>query len=180
MPRLPEGERLTVRVWRSVCEAICAGADADAWLSAFLEMPCRLVFMPDEARRPVSAEYAVGEGIVSFADGFPLLLIGEASLADLNARLADPVPMNRFRPNLVVTGLAPFAEDHWTQVRVGDVLFHVVKSCARCAMTTVEQTTGTATGPEPLQTLAGYRREDGKVMFGQELDPRRAGCGPRG
>ncbi len=172
VPRVPDGERLTVQVWRSVCEAVSAGAEADEWLTAFLEMPCRLVFMPDETRRTVSAEFAAGEGIVSFADGFPLLLIGEASLADLNARLADPVPMNRFRPNLVITGAAPYAEDDWTQVRIGAVLFHVVKPCDRCAMTTVEQTTGEKHGPEPLQTLAKYRRADsGKVLFGQNLIP---------
>lgn len=172
MPVLPDGGRLTVRVWRSVCAAVSAGAEADAWLSAFLEMPCRLVYMPNETRRTVSPDYAAGEGIVSFADGYPLLLIGEASLDDLNTRLAEPVPMNRFRPNLVVTGFAPYAEDDWKQVRIGDVLFHVVKPCARCAMTTVEQATGEKHGPEPLQTLAGYRRaESGKVLFGQNLIP---------
>lgn len=171
VPLLPEGETRTVQVWRSVCEAVSAGADADAWLSAFLETPCGLVYMPDETRRTVSADYAAGEGIVSFADGYPLLLIGESSLADLNARLADPVPMNRFRPNLVVGGLAPFAEDDWAQVRVGSVLFHLVKPCARCAMTTVEQATGVLNGPEPLQMLAGYRRDNGKVLFGQNLIP---------
>ncbi len=172
VPRLPEGERATVRVWRSVCAAVSAGAEADAWLSAFLEMPCRLVYMPDETRRTVSPEFAAGEGIVSFADGFPLLLIGESSLDDLNAKLTAPVPMNRFRPNLVVTGFAPYAEDDWKQVRVGEVLFHVVKPCDRCAMTTVEQATGEKHGPEPLQTLAGYRRADsGKVLFGQNLIP---------
>ncbi len=172
VPRLPDGERLTVRVWRSVCEAVSAGAEAEAWLSTFLGMPCRLVYMPDETRRTVSPEFAAGEGIVSFADGFPLLLIGEASLADLNSRMVEPVPMNRFRPNLVVTGAAPYAEDGWAQVRVGEVLFHVVKPCDRCAMTTVEQATGEKHGPEPLQTLAGYRRaESGKVLFGQNLIP---------
>ncbi len=172
VPLLPEGDKQTVRVWRSVCAAVSAGAEADAWLSAFLQMPCRLVYMPDETRRTVSPEFAAGEGIVSFADGFPLLLIGESSLTDLNARLADLVPMNRFRPNLVVTGAAPYAEDDWAQVRIGEVLFHVVKPCDRCAMTTVEQTTGEKHGPEPLQTLAGYRRADsGKVLFGQNLIP---------
>ena len=175
VPRLPEGERLTVRVWRSVCEAVSAGADADVWLSAFLGMPCRLVYMPEDTRRTVSREFTAGEGIVSFADGFPLLLIGESSLDDLNTRLAEPLPVNRFRPNLMVTGSAPYAEDDWKQVRVGEVLFHVVKPCARCVMTTVEQTTGERTGPEPLQTLAGYRREDGKVMFGQNLIPEGTG-----
>lgn len=172
VPRLPEGERLIVQVWRSVCAAVSAGAEADAWLSAFLEMPCRLVSMPDETRRTVSPDFAAGEGIVSFADGFPLLLIGEASLADLNSRLAAPVPMNRFRPNLVVTGAAPYAEDDWKQVRIGEVLFHVVKPCDRCVMTTVDQATGEKHGPEPLQTLAGYRRVgSGKVLFGQNLIP---------
>lgn len=172
VPRLPGGEPLTVQVWRSVCAAVSAGAEADEWLSAFLEMPCRLVYMPDETRRTVSPEFAAGEGIVSFADGFPLLLIGESSLDDLNSRLAQPVPMNRFRPNLVVSGPAPYAEDDWAQVRVGEVLFHVVKPCDRCAMTTVEQATGEKHGPEPLQTLAGYRRVgSGKVLFGQNLIP---------
>ena len=127
----------------------------------FLGLSCRLVFMPEKTRRPVNPDYSVGEGIVSFADGYPLLLLGEASLDDLNARLEQPVPMNRFRPNLVVFGTLSYAEDGWAKVRIGSATFHGVKPCDRCGLITVDQSMGEATGPEPLKTLAptGQRPE---------------------
>lgn len=171
VPLTPQGGPVTVRVWKSVCEAIQVGPEADGWLSDFLGTPCRLVFMPDTTRRAVSPQHSAGEGIVSFADGYPLLLIGDGSLADLNRRLDAPVPMSRFRPNLVVSGLAPYAEDGWARVRIGGVRFHAVKPCGRCSLTTIDQGTGERRGPEPLQTLASYRRRDGKVLFGQYLIP---------
>ncbi len=168
-------ETLTVQVWRSVCEAVPVGAEADAWLSDTLGQPCRLVFMPDSVRRAVRPGPGGEEGIVSFADGYPLMLLGEASRGDLNARLETPVPMNRFRPNLVVSGSDAFAEDGWKRIRVGAATFHVVKPCDRCVLTTVDQATGAATGPEPLRTLAGYRLRDQKVLFGQHLIPQTLG-----
>jgi uncharacterized protein len=106
---------------------------------------------------------------VSFADGFPFLIVSEASLADLNARLpGPPLPIDRFRPNLVVTGCEPFAEDGWSELRIGAMTFRTAKPCSRCVITTIDQTTGEP-GPEPLRTLARYRRVDGRVMFGQNL-----------
>lgn len=166
----------TVRVWRSVCRAVPVGEEADRWFGEFLGVPCRLVFMPEETRRAVNPDYSAGEGIVSFADGYPLLLLGEASLHDLNSRLEQPVPMNRFRPNLVVSGAPAYAEDGWTNIRISGVTFHGVRACDRCSLITVDQATGKATGPEPLKTLAAYRLKEQKVLFGQLLIPRGAGA----
>ncbi|MDM7922558.1 MAG: MOSC domain-containing protein, partial [Pyrinomonadaceae bacterium] len=109
------------------------------------------------------------EDTVSFADGYPFLLIGEGSLEDLNGRLAAPVPMNRFRPNLVVKGSEPYAEDTWSRIRIGETVFHLVKPCGRCVMTTVDQSNGHKDGKEPLRTLATYRTVNGSVLFGQNL-----------
>jgi uncharacterized protein YcbX len=167
----PCGATETVRVWRSVCQAVWVGDEADQWLREFFGVPCRLVFMPEETRRTVNPDFRAGEGIVSFADGYPLLLLGEESLFDLNSRLEQPVPMNRFRPNLVVSGAAAYAEDGWTKVRIGGATFHGVKLCDRCSLITVDQATGEAAGPEPLKTLAAYRLKDQKVLFGQLLIP---------
>ena len=160
-----------VQVWSSLCEALPMGEEADEWLSAFLGVPCCLIYMPDRTRRPVSPDHRAGQGIVSFADGYPLLLLGDASLADLNGRLDRPVPMSRFRPNLVVSGAPAYAEDGWTKLRIGEAVFHGVKPCARCGLITVDQETGRTDGPEPLRTLAAYRRRGGEVLFGQLLIP---------
>jgi len=106
---------------------------------------------------------------VSFADGFPLLLISQASLDDLNARLSSPVPMNRFRPNLVVSGCEAFAEDSWRRIRVGEIEFDVAKPCSRCVMPSIDQASGRKDS-EILRVLAGYRRgEDRQTYFGQNL-----------
>jgi hypothetical protein len=105
---------------------------------------------------------------VGFADGFPFLLISEESLGDLNSRLADPLPMNRFRPNLVVTGGEPYAEDGWGSIEIGGVRLRVVKPCDRCLVTTTDQATGER-GKEPLRTLATYRKVGNEVMFGQNV-----------
>ncbi len=164
-----------VSVWGSVCRAVAVGAEADEWFRNFLGVPCRLVFMPEETRRPVNPKYSAGEGIVSFADGYPLLLLGEASLDDLNTRLGSPVLMNRFRPNLVVSGSPAYAEDGWTKICIGGATFHGVRACDRCGLITVDQAAGEATGPEPLKTLASYRLKDQKVLFGQLLIPDGAG-----
>jgi len=130
-----------------------------------------LAYMPDTVVREVDQNYAPAGGRAGFADGFPFLLVGEASLADLNARLARPLPMNRFRPNLVVSGSAPFAEDGWRSIRIGNIPMEVVKPCARCVVTTTDQGTGRRDGDEPLHTLASFRRQEGKVMFGQNAVP---------
>ena len=165
---LAAGERIEVTVWGDRCEALACGEGADAWFSGYLGIECRLVFMPDTSRRPVDPEHGSSGDIVSFADGYPFLLIEQASLDDLNARLDQPVPMDRFRPNIVVAGTKPFAADGWKRLRIGQVTFRVAKPCARCVVTTVDQSTGQK-GREPLQTLAGYRQRKNKVLFGQNL-----------
>jgi uncharacterized protein YcbX len=129
----------------------------------------RLVFMPDASRRQVNQNYAPSpDDVVGFADGYPFLLISEASLKDLNQRLNAPVPMNRFRPNLVISGCLPYEEDTWKWIRIGEVRFKVAKPCARCIVTTVDQSTGEK-GVEPFQTLAAYRKQEKGIMFGQNL-----------
>ncbi|MFN2502027.1 MAG: MOSC domain-containing protein [Pyrinomonadaceae bacterium] len=160
-----------VAVWNSSVKAAFFEPEVDEWFSEVLGTRCQLAAMTDISKRLVNPFYAVRrfKDVVSFADGYPFLLIGEGSLADLNERLGEPVPMNRFRPNFVVAGSEPFAEDSWKKIRIGDTLFHVVKPCARCVMTTIDQTAGEKSGTEPLKTLATYRNKRGKVMFGQNL-----------
>jgi uncharacterized protein YcbX len=133
--------------------------------------------MTDDLVRTVNPEYGQAGDQVSFADGFPLLLISEASLADLNSRLDAPVEMRRFRPNLVVDGNRPYAEDNWQRIRVGDVEFAGVKNCSRCVFTTIDPDSGVVhPDKEPLRTLSTYRRRpQGGVYFGQNLIPRSGG-----
>ncbi len=153
-------------VWDDVCGASWLGEHEAEWFTEFLEIPCSLVHMPDSVIRPANPVYAPAGAKVSFADAFPFLIISEESLADLNRRLSDPVPMNRFRPNLVVAGGGPYAEDSWCEIVIGELPFKVVKPCPRCVVTTTDQIT-TSKGKEPLRTLATYRRVNGDVMFGQ-------------
>lgn len=156
----------TVRVWRDRCGATWMGERPARWFSQYLRLPCNLVHMADETIRPADRAYAPSGTRVSFADAFPFLIISEASLADLNRRLAEPVPMNRFRPNLVVAGAEPYAEDGWERLEINGLRLRVVKPCARCVVTTTDQSTGER-GKEPLRTLGRYRKTWGKVMFGQ-------------
>lgn len=174
---ISENPPVKVKVWGDFCQAVPAAAIVNHWLSQFLEMPCQLVYLPETVIRPVDRNYAIDpeRDRVSFADGFPYLLISEASLQDLNSRLETPLPMNRFRPNLVVSGCEPFAEDTWKKIRIGSVVFHLVKLCSRCAITTVDQATGIR-GQEPLATLGQYRRHKGKILFGQNLLPENEGA----
>ena len=159
---------VTATVWEDTCTAVWTGERAADWFSDFLETDCSLVYMPESTVRPADVTYAPLGHRVSFADGFAFLLLSEGSLAALNARLDSPVPMNRFRPNLVIAGGDPFVEDTLVSFQIGPVRFSVVKPCARCVLTTTDQTT-LARGPEPLRTLAKFRRRDNRVLFGQNL-----------
>lgn len=164
-------EPISVKIWSSRVKADVYPSEVNNWFSEFLQTKCRLVLMPPESKRKVSPFYAVRKFIdtVSFADAYPFLLIGQSSLDDLNARLSEPLPMNRFRPNLVVAGAAAFAEDNWKKIKIGATIFHLVKPCARCVITTIDQKRGEKNGKEPLKTLAQYRTRRGKVLFGQNL-----------
>lgn len=163
-------------VWSSTVPALDANAEADAWISAWLGQPARFVFMDSGCARAVNPLYGRPGDEVSFADGFPLMLISVAALDRLNARLTTPLPMLRFRPSLEVAGTAPHAEDEWKRVRIGAVEFDVVKPCTRCVFTTVDFERGRFDpSGEPLRTLATYRRSDKGITFGQNLIPRGSG-----
>jgi uncharacterized protein YcbX len=163
------------------------GPEISAWLSALLGMSCHLVRIGKDFRRPVleRREPRPGETLLdgrvvtpdlfTFADGFPFLVVSEASLANLNDRLVsigeEPVPMDRFRPNFVVTGVPAFGEDAWGRARIGEIVFRSGGPCARCTVTTTDQFTGER-GHEPLRTLASYRRDAGdstRINFGLNL-----------
>ncbi len=170
----------SVKIWSGKCRAKIYANETNEWFSDVLQTKCRLVSMPEETRRRVNYFYAVHKtDIVSFADGYPFLLIGENSLNKLNSKLEKPVSMNRFRPNFVVSGAEPFAEDSWKKIRIGDTVFHVVKPCGRCVITTIEQETGISDGKEPLKTLASFRipkrSVKKKILFGQNLIAESAG-----
>ena len=154
---------MRVRVWLSVCDAVAVSPLADTWLSDYLGIRCRLVYMPDSTRRLSNPDYTDAERLVGFADGYAYLVTTEASLAELNTRLAAngvrAVPMNRFRPNLVVRGGGAFDEDGWREIRVGEAVLRAAKPCGRCQVTTTDQATGEVTGPEPLETLASFRND---------------------
>ena len=161
-------EGATVTIWDDACGAEYVSEEADRWFSNFLGIKCRLVYMPDDSNRLVDQKYAPGNLVTSFADAYPFLIIGQASLDDLNSRLSVPLPMNRFRPNIVFTGGVPFEEDGIANFTVGNVNFYGVKLCARCIMTTINQSDASK-GKEPLKTLASYRQKNNKILFGQNL-----------
>ncbi len=167
-------ETMSVTIWDSHdVPAMTVSAEADQWFSEVLGQPCRLVFMPETTHRAVDPEYARQDDAVSFADGYPYLLIGQASLDDLNRRLpadepAKPLDMLRFRPSIVVTESAPYEEDTWAHFRISDIDFYGVKPCARCVLTTIDPATGQK-GKEPLRTLATYRQWKNKILFGQNV-----------
>jgi uncharacterized protein YcbX len=168
----PDGETTRVRVWRSEVDATPAGPAADAWLSAFLGRDLRLVWLDDPTRRPADPEFSGPDDRVSFADGYPLLLTNTASLARLGEWVGRPLPMTRFRPNLVVETDVPFAEDAWLgrRLQIGAVVLRVVKPCGRCIVTTTDQETAERER-EPLRTLARHRNFDQRLVFGMNLVP---------
>ena len=162
------GDSLRVHVWDDSFDAMAAGPEEAAWFTKMLSRPCRLVYMSDDTERLVNPKYSPEKSVVSFADAFPFMLISQASLNDLNTRLVEPVPMNRFRPNLVLEGCDPYEEDTWASLRIGTVGFRVAKPCSRCTVPTVNQETGIRAS-EPVLTLGSYRTTGGKIYFGQNL-----------
>jgi len=157
-----------VKIWKDECNVVDCGDDVAHWLSRFLGVQCRLVYFPDDEVRQVDLNYAQKGDRTAFSDGFPILLLSQASLDDLNSRLETPIPMRRFRPNMVVSGCEPFAEDNWRSIRIGGLVFRVVKPCSRCVIPNIDPNTGER-GTEPTRTLVNYRRRDGKVYFGQNV-----------
>lgn len=163
-----DGPEIEVVIWDDQVIGKVVSESVGDWFSDFLGFKVELVKMPESTQRKVDPRYAVNGEAVSFADGMPYLIIGQSSLDELNSRLESPVPMNRFRPNLVFSGGEPFLEDRLRKIRIGSVEFQIIKPCARCVLTTVDQETGEK-GKEPLKTLATYRTVNNKVMFGQNV-----------
>jgi uncharacterized protein len=159
---------LNVKIWEDDVIAYEVGPKYSEWFSEKLGISCKLVFFPEENSRPVDPKYSVNAEHVSLADAYPFLIIGQSSLDDLNARLKEPVPINRFRPNFVFEGGQPYEEDMWRNFSIGKTWFVGVKLCDRCVLTTVNQDTGER-GVEPLKTLSSYRKWDNKVYFGKNL-----------
>ena len=165
-----------VNIWKSKgVAAIDQGEEAAQWFSDWLGVDVRLVHIADGFKRVVNEKYAVhDDDHTGFADGYPILLISEGSLQDLNSRLETQLPMNRFRPNIVVRGCDPFAEDTWNRIQIGDVKGAVVKPCARCEVTTIDKVT-LERSKEPLKTLGKYRKHKLGAIFGQNVIPLNGG-----
>lgn len=172
-------DAIAVTVWDDEVPALTVSNEVDAWLSEQMKMAVKLVVMPETAERKADPRYAKNNENVSFADGFPFLLISQASLDDLNARLEEPIVMKRFRPNFVVTGTKPFAEDAWKSIQIGALSFAIVKPCARCVLTTIDPETAEK-GKEPLKTLATYRKVNNKILFGQNVVAKQHGLVKQG
>lgn len=176
------GATVPVQVWRDKVEAVPAGPEAAEWFGTYLGAEVTLVHMDDPAtRRAVDPDYSRPGDTVSFADAYPLLLTTASSLDALNSLIAQgdhadegPLPMDRFRPNAVVEGTAPWAEDDWRRVRIGEVVLRVVKPSGRCVVTTTDQRTAER-GKEPLRTLARHRRFGDDLVFGQNVIPETRG-----
>lgn len=173
----------TVRIFSGKVEVLPAGEAADDWFRACLDgVPVRLMHLDEPAvRRPVDPDFALPGDTVSLADGFPLLATTTASLVSLNSLIAEgdraregPLPMNRFRPNVVIGGTEAWAEDDWRRVRIGEITFRVPKPCGRCVVTTTDQATG-GRGKEPLRTLGKHRNFGTRLLFGQNLIPEHSG-----
>jgi uncharacterized protein YcbX len=174
VPLAATGKTMAVRVWRSTVDAVAVSPAADKFLTEYLDLPCRLVYMPDTTRRMSNPDYAGKGKLVGFADGYAYLVTAVSSLSELNSRLLakghPALPMNRFRPNIVVEGSTPYAEDEWKELRLGSAVIRAAKPCGRCQVTTTDQSTGHVRGPEPLATLATYRDSNRfGVMFGMNM-----------
>ena len=160
--------RISVSIWDDQCTALVYPDAIGEWFSEVLGQSCRLVYMDDSVQRRVDGNYARNNEITSFSDAFPILMIGQATLDDLNVRLPEPVPINRFRPNLVFTGGIPFLEDEMNAFTIRGKEYKGVKPCDRCVIPTIDQATGIK-GDEPTRTLATYRLRDRKILFGQNV-----------
>jgi uncharacterized protein len=165
---ITEGELIEVKIWNDNCQALVADDRINKWFSQQLQHSCRLVYMPEQTHRRVEEKYAHHGEITSFSDAYPFLMIGQSSLDDLNHRMKTPLPINRFRPNIVFTGGRPYEEDEMEEFIINSIHFYGVKLCARCNIPTIDQDT-TEKNKEPNTTFARYRLKNNNVYFGQNL-----------
>ena len=161
------------RVWKDIVPVRCADAQTGDFLTRAIGRPAQLVYQPDESRRAIDPAYADPDDETSLSDGYPLLVTALGSLAALNERLALPIGITRFRPNLVIDGVEPWAEDKWRLIRIGGATLRIVKPCSRCINTTQDELTGERfEGNDPLKTLRWMgRMTKGGIMFGQNAIP---------
>lgn len=162
-------DEVEVKCWDDQITAHHINTAIDNWFSEFLGIDCQLVYMPDNSERLVDQNYAKNNEIASFSDGFPNLIISEASLEDLNGRVEIDLTINRFRPNIVISGGEPYVEDSLGHFRINQIDFYAVKPCSRCVITTINPETGEKESREPLKTLSEFRKINNKVFFGQNL-----------
>ena len=169
IPFIPmTGETAIVDIWGTICEAQLVNAAADKWFSQILNVSCRLVYMAEDTIVKIEEQYAINNDLTSFSDGFPILMLGESSLQDLNSKIEHPLPMNRFRPNLVFAGGSAFIEDTMKEFSINGHTFFGTKPSARCVITTIDQNTAEK-GKEPLKTLSTYRSRNSKIYFGENV-----------
>jgi len=164
------GNTFAANIWNDIVDVIPANTEVNKLISSWLGQSCRLVFFPEQNERAVDIIYAKIGDQTSLSDGYPILLLSEASIHDLNSRIHETIPIDRFRPNIVVEGCQPYAEDSWAQLSISGINMRVVKPCKRCIVTTINQQTGIAAA-EPLKTLATYRLSGNKVIFGMNIIP---------
>jgi len=164
---IPDGKKMKqVSIWKDSCNAYVADVDADQWLSEFLGLECSLVYFSKDEMRVVDQRFARVGDLTAFSDGFPVLITSQASLDDLNARLDSPIPMTRFRPNIVLSGCEAFAEDKWHKLKIGDLNVRLVKPCSRCVIPSIDIATAERSD-EPTKTLSSYRKQNNRIIFGQ-------------
>jgi len=161
-------ERVATNIWGVPCQPLLVSDEADKWFSEKLQAPCRLVYMDDGTKVMINEQYNINNSFTSFSDGFPILMISEASLADLNSRATETLLMNRFRPNIVISGASAFEEDSMKEFVINGITLYGAKPSARCTITTINQSTGEK-GKEPLKTLATYRSLNNKIYFGENV-----------
>lgn len=164
--QLEGGDSVSVDIWDDHCQARTVSDTVDAWLGNFLQTDCRLVYHPPHSVRPVDPRFARVEDQTAFSDGFPFLIVSDASLQALNQAMQLNLSMTRFRPNLVIGNCEAYAEDRWRRIRIHGIDFRLPKPCSRCSVPTIDPETG-AIGKEPLATLNRLRKHDNKVYFGQ-------------
>lgn len=162
----PDGKPIIVNIWQDQCQAQLVSAEVDQWLSDFLKIECNLVYQPKQSSRQVDQKFAKPDDNVYFSDGFPFLIISENSLADLNSHMPYEISMTRFRPNLVISGSASYAEDLWREISIGEINFRLPKPCSRCPVPNIDPETGISS-KETIKTLNKIRRRENKVYFGQ-------------
>ncbi len=167
IPLYPEGGKEVIStIWHDQCPAKTVSNEADQWFSDFLGIQCQLVYQADETIRPVDPAYANSTDKVNFSDGFPFLIISQASINDLNQAMDSAISIQRFRPNLVIANCDSYAEDQWREITINQISFRLPKPCSRCSVPTIDLETA-QTGKEPLATLNRLRKWDKQVYFGQ-------------